>query len=83
MYYSMIGLLSALTLLIVNQDILFDHKASFGRPAWLVYRRFLYTVLIYYVTDILWGILENLKMGRLLFADTTAYFVAMAAGVLF
>ena len=83
MYYSMIGLLAVLVLLIVNQDILFSSKASFVRPAWNVYRRFLYAVLVYYITDILWGFLESRKLRTLLFIDTTAYFVAMSVGVLF
>lgn len=83
MYYSVIGLLSALILLIENSDILLNRKNGFEKPAWKVYRRFLFAVLAYYVTDILWGVLESQKLQGLLFADTTVYFVAMAAGVLF
>lgn len=37
--------------------------------------------LAYYVTDIAWGVLESQKLARLLFVDTSAYYVAMAAGV--
>ena len=83
MYYSMIGLLAVLLLFIVNQDILHNPRVSYEKPAWNVYRKFLFAVLAYYITDILWGILESQKMVRLLFADTTIYFVAMAVGVLF
>ncbi len=79
----MTGLLAALILLIENQDILFDRKGAFTLPAWRVYRKFLFAVLIYYATDILWGILESRKLSFLLFADTSIYFIAMAAGVLF
>ena len=82
MYYSAIGLLAALMLIIENQDVLIDYQKSFNKPAWTVYRRFLFTVLAYYITDILWGILESRKLAVPLFADTTVYFVAMAAGVL-
>ena len=81
MYYSAIGLLAALILIIENQDILKNAKGSFEKPAWTVYRRFLYAVLVYYITDILWGILESRKLPTALFADTTVYFLAMAAGV--
>ena len=63
MYYSVIGLLAVLTLLIVNQDILFYPEASYNKPAWKVYRRFLFAVLIYYITDIMWGIIESKKPG--------------------
>lgn len=82
MYYSAIGVLAALILIIENQDVLVDTRKSFDKPAWTVYRRFLFTVLAYYITDILWGILESRKLAGLLFADTTVYFVVMAAGVL-
>ena len=81
MYYSTIGLLAVLVLLIVNQDILFHPKVSFDKPAWSVYRKFLFAVLTYYITDILWGIIESHKLAVPLFVDTTIYFVAMAVGV--
>ena len=83
MYYSTIGLLAALILLIINRDILFKHGETFNKHAWTVYRRFLLAVMAYYITDILWGILESLRLNVLLFADTTVYYAAMGAGVLF
>ena len=83
MYYSAIGLLAVLILLIESHEILLHPKDAFERPAWKVYRQFLFAVLGYYVTDILWGVLESRKLAVLLFADTTVYFIAMAAGVLF
>ena len=83
MYYSAIGLLAVAILLIENQDILKNTNGAFEKPAWKVYRRFLYAVLAYYITDILWGFIESLKIPGLLFADTTLYFVAMAIGVLY
>ena len=83
MYYSAFGLLAILILLIENQDILRNLGDGLNKPAWRVYRRFLLAVLAYYVTDVLWGLLESRKLALLLFADTTVYFVTMAAGVLF
>ena len=83
MYYSAFAILAFVVLLIVNHDILLDRVGAFQTPAWRVYRRFLFAVLIYYTTDILWGVLESQKMAKLLFADTTVYFIAMAVGVLF
>ena len=81
MYYSAIGVVATLVLLVVNQDILVTSKKSFDKPAWIVYRRFLFAVLAYYVIDILWGMLEANKLSGLLFADTTVYFVAMSVGL--
>ena len=83
MYYSAIGLLAVFVLIIVNRDILFHSDDSFKKPAWKKYRQFLLTVLTYYITDIIWGVFEYLKMPKSLFADTTVYFIAMSAGILF
>ncbi len=82
MYYSAIGVLAALVLLIVNWDFLWAPEA-YDKPAWAVYRKFLFAVLAYYVTDILWGILESKKLSAALFLDTTVYFMAMAVGISF
>ncbi|MCR5694849.1 MAG: diguanylate cyclase [Clostridia bacterium] len=83
MYYSAIGFLAILVLFILNYDILFKKSKVLRKPAWKVYKRFLFAVLAYYVTDVLWGVLEDLKLSVPLFADTTVYFIAMALGVLF
>ncbi len=82
MYYSAIGLLAILILFIVNWDILRDFR-TFDKPAWNVYRRFLFAVLVYYIVDVLWGVMESQKLAGALFADTTIYFVAMAVGISF
>ena len=83
MYYSSIGILAVLILLIENQDILLKRKAAFSLPTWRTYRHFLCAVLAYLVTDILWGILKSAKLSTLLFTDTTFYFIAMAVCILF
>ena len=82
MYYSAIGILALLVLVIENMDILLGLDVGFDKPAWKVYRKFLFSILVYYITDILWGILEALKIPVLLFADTSLYFIAMAVGIL-
>ena len=81
MYYSAIGVLALMILLIENQDILLNRNGAFDVPSWKVYRRFLFAVIIYYITDILWGFLEYRKLSFLLFVDTAVYFLAMAIGV--
>ena len=82
MYYSAIGVLAILILFIVNWDVL--HKSQvYDKPAWIVYRRFLFAVVAYYVTDVLWGVLEYKKLSTALFVDTTVYFMAMAVGLSF
>ena len=81
MYYSAIGTLAAVILLIENFDILLNLNGAFEQRVWKNYRRFLFVVLVYYATDILWGYLEKRKLATLLFADTSLYFFIMAVGV--
>ena len=47
MYYASIGLLAALVLLIINQDILFQRSDSQKNRTRILYRNFLYSVLAY------------------------------------
>lgn len=83
MYYSVIGILALLILITENQDTLFRSHRSGASPSTVIYKRFLLTVAVYYVLDILWGIFEQFKFARPLFIDTTFYYAAMATGVLF
>ncbi len=83
MYYASIGILALFILLIENRDILIKRDKVFDKPFWVIYRRFLIAIIIYLVTDVLWGFLESLKIPALLFADTSFYFFSMAIGVFF
>ena len=82
MTYSIIGILAAFLLLIINRDVLWHREAGKTALNQKYYCRFLVGVLCYYVTDMLWGILDARRLVGLLFADTTVYFVAMAAAVM-
>ena len=82
MYYSLIGFLALLILLIANHDILLKRIDRSGPPVQRVYYCFLLCVIAYYVTDILWGILDALSLMNLLYADTVIYYLAMASGIL-
>lgn len=81
MTYSIIGILAILVLVIINQDVLWSKNVDVV-PAHNAYRNFLFGVLAYYITDVLWGILDEVHLVSALYADTTVYFVAMTAAVL-
>ena len=83
MTYSIIGLLAATVLIITNRDIFWIPKGTVISNTQRLYRRFLFGVLAYYLTDGLWGVLYNWGLSSLMFAETTLYFVAMAASILF
>lgn len=79
--YSTIGILAIIVHLIVNLDIFLNRDADVV-PAQDAYRRFLFGILVYYITDVLWGIFERTHLTTALYLDTTVYFVAMVAAVL-
>lgn len=81
MTYSIIGILATILLLIGNRDVLRKQDGSEYSRTRLNYRRFLLGVLVYYITDMLWGILDEHRLTSLQFIDTTVYFVAMIATV--
>jgi signal transduction histidine kinase len=81
MTYSIIGILATILLLIGNRDVLRKQGDSGYSCTRQYYRRFLFGVLAYYITDMLWGILDELRLTSLQYIDTTIYFVAMIATV--
>ena len=81
MTYSIIGILATILLLIGNRDVLRKQDGSEYSRTRLYYRRFLLGVLVYYITDMLWGLLDVQRLTSLQFIDTTIYFVAMIATV--
>ena len=82
MTYSAFGLLAVIIHLIVNYDVV--HK-KVGRtfPAVKYYRQFLFSVILYHITDALWGFFHCNHHSILLFANTTIYFFTMALTILF
>ena len=81
MTYSIIGILATILLLIGNRDVLRRQRESEYSRTRLCYRRFLLGVLVYYITDMLWGMLDVQRLTDLQFIDTTIYFIAMIATV--
>ena len=82
MMYSIIGILAAMILLIINGDVLWSRGRELTGTQ-RCYRRFLLGILSYYMTDALWGLLDAYRLTALQFADTSLYFAAMAAALLF
>ena len=70
MTYSIIGILASIVLLIINRDVLHPDNYRDVSPSERNYRRFLFGVMAYYVTDFLWGFLEARRLTAVLYADT-------------
>lgn len=80
--YSSAGILALIIHLTINYDILWNRGDMSFFPARRSYRAFLIAAGIYYVSDILWGILYEHGLIALCFIDTSVYFTAMAFTIL-
>ena len=69
--------------LIINYDILIKkyEGTKSNIPALRSYRRFLLSVLVFYVCDILWGLLYEFGLITLTYYDTMIFFAVMAFSV--
>ena len=83
MTYSIIGLLAAIILIITNRDVFWAPKGISLSKTQRLYRLFLLSVLVFYITDGLWGVLYNLRLMDILYVETILFYVAMAAVLLF
>ena len=84
LYYGLYTAIAAIALsvhLIINWQQLVDWRKDKSRLGARECSRFLICLSIFFVSDILWGIFAGLKFPRLLFADTTFFFLIMVLSV--
>ncbi len=81
MNYSGTAILALLVHIIINYDVLRNAHYRAGSPAASAYRTFIFGVMVFYLSDALWGLLYDTRINALVFADTVLYFFAMAASV--
>ena len=81
MLYSSAGLLALIISIIINHDVMFRNSDHNIIPSRSQYRGFLFNLLFYYVTDILWGILYENNLTTLTYIDTALYFFFMASSI--
>lgn len=81
-YYCLIDFLALLVLLITNHDVLLKKADAADSPVQKRYRYFLYAVITYYFTDMIWYWLYVESWLSWLYIDTEVYFIVMAAGIL-
>ena len=86
MYYSCISILALILHLIINRDAVFknaglEEQEEAGRKVAVRYRYFLIAAILYYITDIAWGLLyehhDISKLFPILYSDTVFYFIFM------
>lgn len=82
MYYSSIGLLALVVHLIINHEYLWQGMDTERTVSYIRYRRFVYSVTLYYIADILWGYFVYTRIVVLAYADTVLFFLTMVTSVL-
>jgi len=83
MYYASASILAAIHHLIINHDIVKNRRNLPKEGAYYKYTQFLISLMFFYVGDLLWVFLLDLKVWHLAYFDTMVYFAAMAVSVLF
>ena len=81
-FYSIVSGIALCVHLIINWHQLVNRPTDKAHVGALEFRTFLVYLSVFFVTDVLWGVFAALKWPRVLYADTFAFFVAMALSVL-
>ena len=81
MYYASFGVFSLIIHFIINYEIMKKPGETEDKAVRVRYRRFLFSLTLYYVVDILWGSLYGLRIRTLAYADTVLYFLSVAFSV--
>lgn len=76
MLYLTVCILAIIVHLIINHDFIFGKKSRFRVTADNDCHIYLISVLLYFITDALWGVFNHLHLPGLLYADTFIYYVA-------
>ena len=75
MFYSSFGALALVLHLIINYDILVKRKKDTLSPSAVLYRQYLLSITVYYISDLMWGLLNDTRITPLVYADTFIYFL--------
>ena len=75
MYYSVIGIIAIVIHLIMNHEFIkIDKNRDEINRA---FKRFALATLMYFITDVLWGVFDYIKMPVLLYLDTVIYYISI------
>ena len=83
MAYTDTAFVALVILVIINYDIFIHRKENVKNriPAIKSYRRFLWSVLVFYVCDTLWGFFYDHGLIKATYVDTMIFFMVMALSV--
>lgn len=80
MYYALIGFIAIIIHLVVNSDVFFNKDRH---PSIVSYKRYLISILVFYLVDTMWGVFSLTTLSDLLYFDTMAYYIAVAFTIIY
>ena len=80
-FYSAISFIALVIHLIINWRQLFNRREINVFPLIWVFRRFFVCLLVFFISNVLWGLLAAWKCPRLLYIDTVLFFLTMVLSV--
>ena len=80
-FYSIASGIALIVHLIINWQQLTNWRGVKSHPGALEFKHFLVCLTFFFVADIMWGILAELKCQSLLYSDTILFFMMMAFSV--
>ncbi len=78
MFYSLVPIVSFIVVFILNIDFFSSRYLYSNKKALIAYRALLISAFAYLFSDLMWGILNNVKPTILVEIDTAFYFVTMS-----
>ena len=81
MAYSSVAILALLVHVIINYDVLKNSYEKKSKVSNKFYRRFLFGIMAFFLSDAIWGILYEAKLPLLIYTITVIYFAVMAISV--
>lgn len=82
LYYSVIGIIAIIVHFIINYSMFFK-TLNDDNPTSKNFHLYLISVLLYFITDILWGLFSYFGKINFLYVDTVAYYITMALSIVF
>ena len=82
MYYSSIGILALIIHVIINFEAMKKSKRTLATPSRARYRAFLLSVILYYISDLSWGITYDTRIIPLAYIATILFFFSISLSLL-
>lgn len=81
-YYASIGVIALIVMVIVNLEALKKVEKTSGNDARIKYRQYLISLIVLFISDIMWGFFHEQKWLIITYIDTCLFFASMVLSVL-